>query len=61
MKLSPSTPPPHFVLPTCFGLWVSDVAARSIWIAATALTAGARLWTLNVEDFADVPELILVE
>lgn len=30
-------------------------------IAATALTTGARLWTLNVEDFADIPELVLVE
>lgn len=29
-------------------------------IAATALTAGGQLWTLNADDFADVPELILV-
>lgn len=29
-------------------------------IAATALTAGAQLWTFNAEDFADVPDLSLV-
>jgi predicted nucleic acid-binding protein len=29
-------------------------------IAATAMTAGARLWTLDAEDFVDIPELFLV-
>ena len=30
-------------------------------IAACALTRGARLWTLNVAEFRDVPELELYE
>lgn len=29
-------------------------------VAAHALSLGARLWTLNVEDFADIPGLALV-
>ncbi len=29
-------------------------------IAATALTVGGRLWTLNPSDFADVPSLELI-
>ncbi len=28
-------------------------------IAATALTVGGRLWTLNPSDFEDIPELVL--
>lgn len=30
-------------------------------IAACALTHGARLWTINPEDFADIPELTLFD
>ncbi len=30
-----------------------------IAIAATTLSAGAQLWTLNVDDFRDIPELDL--
>jgi predicted nucleic acid-binding protein len=30
-------------------------------IAACAITRGARLWTLNPEDFADIPDLVLFE
>jgi len=29
-------------------------------IAACALSSGAALWTLNVSDFRDVPELSLI-
>jgi predicted nucleic acid-binding protein len=30
-------------------------------IAASALTHGARLWTLNAADFRDIPDLELYE
>lgn len=30
-------------------------------IAACALTAGATLWTLNCEDFQDIPKLLLLD
>jgi predicted nucleic acid-binding protein len=30
-------------------------------IAACAIARGARLWTLNPGDFADIPDLVLVE
>ena len=32
---------------------------RDLSIAACAITRGARLWTLNPKDFADIPELTL--
>jgi len=35
--------------------------AVDIGIAACAITRGAILWTLNVRDFRDIPELIVAE
>jgi predicted nucleic acid-binding protein len=57
-----------------FGLEEAEVAARlyseirkprgrevDLAIAASALTHGARLWTLNAADFRDIPDLELYE
>ncbi len=56
-----------------FGAEEAEVAARlyglvsrprgreiDLAIAAVALSRGARLWTLNPGDFADIPDLVLV-
>ena len=45
--------------------WLSEPGARQrefdLGVAACALTYGATLWTLNADDFRDIPGLGLFE